>query len=1088
VTASGGAYRIDGELVAREAFYAAACDPQRSVVVEACAGSGKTWMLVSRILRALLAGAQPHEILAITFTRKAAGEMRARLNEWLAEFASPGTSDTSRVQALRARGMTEADANAAATALAGLHERVLRAGRPVEIRTIHAWFSQLLHAAPIELLAELGLQPDMALIEDLDEHAGEVYRRFHAALVRDAGLRADYEQLVSDRGRTQTRKWLDAALARRVELELADEGGVLDDSVVDAAALWPEYAPYDHPAQRVRHPLVAALMLDVAAALAAQTKDTPRRRGALLLAAFDLEGDSAVLDAARAALRTKAGVARRHLDAPGLAEALALLDDIQRAAAQHHAREEHLRMVRLARILLTEFAAYKRSRGLADMADLERCALALLRDSSLAGWVQERLDSRIRHLLVDEFQDTSPLQWHALHSWISGFAGAGGGGSGQQPLGVFIVGDPKQSIYRFRRAEPRVFAAAREFVRQGLAGRVLECDHTRRNAPGVLAALNPVFEAAVANAEFEGFRAHTTEVEGPAGPALFALPGVPRPAAPGGDASAGPAAWRDSLASPRHEPEELLRQEEARWVARGVQELVAQGGCAPDEVLVLCRKRASLRLVAQELQALHLPCAAVEEATLMDQPEVRDLVATLDALASTQHRLALAQSLRSPLFGASDDDLMWLAEHAGASGDWWRALTGNEPPSEALQRAAGLLRQWQAAARTLPPQDLLDRIVAEGDLHARVAAAVPRERRAAALDAIDALIAQALTLDGARYATPYGFVRALKRNAAKFTPPQRPNAVQLLTVHGAKGLEADVVFVVDADPEANPAETMSLLVDWPVESEHPVRCAFIASETNCPPSLQALLADDLAARRREELNGLYVAMTRARARLVLSRTEPFHPTGRSWWQRLELLATPWSPKRKVAAAGGNASFALPCLPRLPSAGSAPPNPPAKADPAGAALARLGSAIHRVLEWATIGGAAPLDELAAAAAAEFDAPLDEVRQGAARILQSPACTRFFDGPALRWGGNEVAVADAGEVIRIDRLVALSDTGAATGREWWVLDYKLHHSPQALEAYRQQLLRYRDAVRVLQPGEVVHCAFVTGAGELVEIDAA
>src|SRR5439155_16885593 len=129
------AYRLDGESVSRERFYAAACDPRRSVVVEACAGAGKTWMLVSRILRALLDGGQPHEVLAITFTRKAAGEMRARLNEWLSEFSSARCDDTRRIAELRARGLDQAHAAALAPALGGLHEKLLCGGRPVEIRT-----------------------------------------------------------------------------------------------------------------------------------------------------------------------------------------------------------------------------------------------------------------------------------------------------------------------------------------------------------------------------------------------------------------------------------------------------------------------------------------------------------------------------------------------------------------------------------------------------------------------------------------------------------------------------------------------------------------------------------------------------------------------------------------------------------------------------------------------------------------------------------------------------------------------------------------------------------------------------------------
>jgi len=156
---AGPAYGIDGQLASRQAFYAAACDPSRSVIVEACAGAGKTWMLVSRILRALLAGAQPHEILAITFTRKAAGEMRARLDEWLGEFASPSCDDAKRIRELRARGLGDAEAKRLAPVLAVLHERLLCTGRSVEVRTFHAWFSQLLRAAPMELLAELACRP-----------------------------------------------------------------------------------------------------------------------------------------------------------------------------------------------------------------------------------------------------------------------------------------------------------------------------------------------------------------------------------------------------------------------------------------------------------------------------------------------------------------------------------------------------------------------------------------------------------------------------------------------------------------------------------------------------------------------------------------------------------------------------------------------------------------------------------------------------------------------------------------------------------------------------------------------------------------
>ena len=146
-------------------------------------------------------------------------------------------------------------------------------------------------------------------------------------------------------------------------------------------------------------------------------------------------------------------------------------------------------MGRLCRVLITAFSALKRVRGWIDMSDVERAAMVLLSDPVLSGWVQERLDTQVRHLLIDEFQDTNPMQWHALLSWLGSYSGTAGSAPG-----IFIVGDPKQSIYRFRRAEPQVFEAARDFVKQGLEGQVLSCDHTRRNAPEVLAVLNSVFK------------------------------------------------------------------------------------------------------------------------------------------------------------------------------------------------------------------------------------------------------------------------------------------------------------------------------------------------------------------------------------------------------------------------------------------------------------------------------------------------------------------------------------------------------------------------------------------------------------------
>ena len=1124
------AYRVDGAQVDADSFYAIACDPRRHVVVEACAGAGKTWMLVSRILRALIDGAEPQEVLAITFTRKAAGEMRKRLNEWLTAFSADVGTDADRSLALQQRGLDAATAQALVPRLAGLQQRLQQAGRSVEVRTFHAWFSQLLKAAPLDLLMELGLQRDAQIIEDIADHESEVYRRFHATVVVDEVLRADYHHLVQQRGRSQLCKWLDAAWAKRIEIELADAAGTLESSVAPPAALWPAVDPTAHPTQWVQSSDFRRTLQRCASSLGVAGGKKAAEAARAIEEALTAEASSAevVFEALWSALFTKTDTPRKGLgDSAEHQAAIDLLSALRAAVAQREASDEHLRMVRLSRALFAELAAYKRSRGLVEMADLERCAVALLGDSGLSGWVQERLDARVRHLLIDEFQDTSPLQWHALAAWLSGYAGAGGGASGQRPPSVFIVGDPKQSIYRFRRAEPKVFEAARDFVKQGLEGNVLSCDHTRRNAPEVLAVLNTVFEQAQGEGQFAGFRAHSTSLGSVPGAGVSRLPLVLREPreSQGGEVDD---TWRDTLTVPRVEPEQRLRQQEADGVAAAVQEVLAEG-VLPGEVQVLCRKRESLRLLAASLAARGVPCAAVEEALLLESPEVRDLVAVLDVLASPGHALSLAQALRSPIFSCSDDDLVRLASavaDAATSSDtgapsaglrledepedqpqapaesprrrsdplgWWRALHSLPAPSDALRRARELLASWHQAAGVLPPHDLLDRIVGEGDVMSRTLAAVPPARRVAAQAAIEALLMQSLTLDGARGATPYSFVRALRRRRLTITTPAQPDAVQLLTIHGAKGLEAEVVFVMDTQPEPPRPESASLLVHWPVHSEHPSTCAFVYAESRCPPLLAALFAEEQAARRREELNGLYVAMTRAKHRLVISATEPHGKVALpSWWHRLEPHANAWFPA--LASPMDHGADLPPARVQMLPIWHAPPSTVAAAraehdsSNSDSEASLLGRAVHRALEWAACQdapGHIALDALCIAAAREFGADAAAVQRVVTAIFGSPACQPFFDVRELIWAANEVSVVDAGELLRIDRLVHRRAVDGEA-EAWWVLDYKLSHAPHQLDAYRQQLARYRRAVLRLQPGAVVRCAFITGGGALIELD--
>ena len=1160
LTTSVAAYTLDGAPVARERFYELACDPARSVVVEACAGAGKTWMLVSRILRALLDGARPQDIVAITFTRKAAGEMRARLNEWLHEFAH--CDEAGRVLALRQRGLSQAQAAELAPRLATLQQRLLQDARPVEIRTFHAWFSQLLRAAPLELLRAQGLSPELQLLEDDSDLMPELWQRFHAAVLEDETLLAIYRDLSLIHGRNKLQDWLTSAFDKRVELRLAHAHGRLMDSMPTAAEVVPELAAFAHPLDAFA--TLRGDLQSLAIELGQSTKVTPKKCATAIEQALQLEDDAA-LAGVRQALFTADGSPRKHLgDSPALSAVLDRLQRLLLAIDQDRARLWHQQMCALALTLLDAFDRLKRERGIVDMNDLERGALALLGDADLSGWVQERLDSQVRHLLIDEFQDTSPLQWHALHAWLSGYVGAGGGASGQRPPSVFIVGDPKQSIYRFRRAEPRVFAAARDFVREGLDGVLLACDHTRRNSAPVLAAVNAVFESASLAQQYSGFRPHTTESSG--GDPLdgvFYIDGDQ-----GADEDAiGPereaGTWRPSLTEPRREPELHRREAEAERIAACIGDLLAEGGTQPGEIFVLARKREGLRVLAQVLKGQGIAHAAPEDMALLDAPDVRDLLALLDALASSGHQLSLAHALSSPLFGASEADLLWLAAESNSvrwlvqeapadreptqtaraagpewglgvqegspmpragpaetvqAGDpppeaeppeaprpetattpttrsWWETLQQADPEglSEPLRRAQGLLSRWASMAVLRSPHDLLDAIVHEGDLMARLAAAVPASERRARLHAVEALLALALELDGGRYAGLYGFVRALKSRALKLAAPAEPDAVQLLTVHGAKGLEAKVVILMDAEAGPARAESMALAISWPVLEPVPRTVAFLVSEAKPPPSLQALLDDEKEQRQREELNALYVAMTRARHRLLLSRTPAKRQASSgTWWTRVqpqaEAMAVPDLADDRPAPDDEVARLkVLPRVDPLPvevaEAGADVGQSPDEVDDSAA----LGEALHRVLEWHSgpRGGAQSLERLMAAAAQMYglDARRTErLERSVQAILDGKDCASFFDAAALDWHGNEVPLSWNGHDMRLDRLVSRRDgAGVPT---WWVLDYKLHPAPQRNPEYIQQLWRYREAVMALQPGEPVRCAFITGQGRLID----
>lgn len=1112
------AYEINGRHVDRADFYAVACDPRRSVAVEACAGAGKTWMLVSRMVRALLDGAAPHEILAITFTKKAAGEMRERLQEWLRDFAQ--ADDATLRRELQLRGVRTEITEAQLQILRGLHAALLTTGRPVQVRTFHSWFAALLRSAPLGLLHQLGLPTTYELLENDAKAIAQVWRRFHTRIAQDQAARADYLEAVAVYGRHGTLKALEAAIHKRTEYALADAQGVVDASVAHFTVQFPAMAAWAHPDDRLQSEPVQALLWASAKALGGSTLKTCVEAGAVLEQALSAADTAGIYKA----LFTESGSPRKLSEkVVGIAtvrEAQALLADTRSALEQHQAWLHQQRMARLSRGLLQDYAALKRERGWIDMADLEQTALRLLSDETVSGWVQERLDARIKHLLIDEFQDTNPLQWQALFAWLEGY-----GGNGAKP-GVFVVGDPKQSIYRFRRAEPQVFEAAKNFVRDGLQGDVLSCDHTRRNAQAIIQLVNTAMLGAQAAGEFSDYRAHTSESADTG--AVLKLPRIARAAKTAEGEEDASCEWRDSLSTPRHEAEDTIKTLECRQAAAWLAgQLVAQGGpWRPQDIMVLARRRERLGLMQQELAALGIPAQQPEKNELGDMPEVQDLVALLDVLVSPAHDLSLARVLKSPVFGATDADLVTLAlAHRRARSEAraadpeaavpaWLAVLCQPlspwPADSVLAAAAVQLQRWQTRVLTQPVHDALSAIYEEGAVLARYAAASPPVLRESVLANVRALLNAALQVDGGRYTTAYSLVRALRQEGNKAPVRADAAAVRLLTIHGAKGLEAPLVLMLDTDAESARPESMGILVDWPGEDAYPRKLVFMASESRPPACAAATLAIEQAARQREELNALYVALTRTRQTLVLSSVEPHREREGSWWKRLEALSTACilpEPGAVVALPGETGEqgavsreVLLKVLPSLGLQRNVPVAPANSARPAIHLVAkpatettdslesRVGQAMHRLLEWVLLQEGPQRSESRWSAAQRaqvaraFGLGPDDVARAermAQGILAGEAAWAW-QRPSVAWHANEVALAHAGRTLRLDRLVQHRATQA-----WWVLDFKSTATPQEQPDLCDQLREYRTALQLIQPGSQVHIAFLTPQGRLIEL---
>ena len=343
--------------------------------------------------------------------------------------------------------------------------------------------------------------------------------------------------------------------------------------------------------------------------------------------------------------------------------------EVRDGVAEWNAFELNRHALTAGRALLELLERHKRERRLMDFADLEWHADRLLSDESEAAFIQARLDARYRHILLDEFQDTNPLQWRILRAWLDAYDAT------QEKPRVFLVGDPKQSIYRFRRAEPLIFTAATAFFQRKFGATLLPNDATFRNAPAIVEVVNELFS----QEPLFAFRPQSARQTG--------LPGRVEVLAPIPLSSvADPPAHetlRDPLAVPMAVAEDLRYAQEATLLAARLGEMVGRWEVMDeghpralryDDVLVLSRRRTRLYEYERALRNAGIPYVTSSRGGLLRTLEAQDLRALLRFLASPADDLALAHALRTPLFALTDDDLLRIARTGDGASSWWARL------------------------------------------------------------------------------------------------------------------------------------------------------------------------------------------------------------------------------------------------------------------------------------------------------------------------------------------------------------------------------------------------------------------------------
>ncbi len=1020
-----------------------------TLVLEAGAGTGKTTLLVDRIESLVRSGdSSLLDLAAVTFTDNAAATMKLRLRERL-EWRRV---DASVTEAERARG-----------------EAALQVLERAQVSTIHAFCASILQERPLEcgvvpgfrvadevqaealfaeawdewlaerldagdpVLAE-ALRQDIPLAGNTDE--GE--RSSLRGLARTLRWQRDLAPLVAD-GTVSPESWRDELLAKAVAARALRGSGVDGDSMVEALRGLESFAD---SCRFLEGEALADRLLKL------------KKVGANL--------------GRKGSWRTAEDLGRARDVARWTGEA------VERWRAALGARL-HAQLVGTLAGVLSRYAARKQAEGLLDYVDL----LVLVRDALRRSEALRRhVRRRFRHLFIDEFQDTDPVQVQIAELV-----------TGETEGRLVVVGDAKQSIYRFRRADVALFRALAESSADRPGRAVLHLTQNFRSRPAILRFVNRAFADLIT---------YSVDADQPAY----------EPIVPRADLAEGPAVTALAFPAPELSDQAQLLGAEARAAARLIA-FAAEGGYEVREgdalrpsragdVMVLAPRLTQIRFLEDALDAVGIPFAVDGGKSFFGRQEVHEALATLRAIDDPSDRASLVAALRSCFFGASDRDIVECALTYGPL-SILHPLEAAARAAEVVSPALALLGSLHRDRLRVSVPALIERLYDETRVLASLTGTRRGSARAANLEKVTALARQSMDLGAL---TLRGFVRLLAERVRErseepdlpSTRPGDPDTVRILSIHKAKGLEAPIVVLHDL--AASLQARSDVIALW---TEGKVAIGFRAG---CrPPDWNALVEKDKVRAYAEGKRLLYVACTRARDRLVIPRL-PANAQGGDFWAPLaphvaaspptdvevtdaETLPEERTPREVVdprvlaGAGGGDAAAARwdsarrallaaaaqrPLVPVSATALAARTAPPPVA-PAASTLGRdFGSLVHRILEWIPLDAPGEAGAMAEGLAPAFGVDADGARRAAEaveRALALPVLRRAREAARL-WRELPVAFADGGALVEgVIDLVFEEDEGLV------VVDYKTdaiareqalaqaaHHAPQ-LQLYGRGL---------------------------------